>query len=369
MINRDYKNESAWIGLPAVEGFAPSNTSVVVYDDELLFQTRYVSYTKHLASELFNPYGYDCNQNYRFDSPYYESRNYRWGVGQGRFEEVVYPSGEDVMFRGLEDARMVVWNNELYTYGTRCDKAGGDARIVLYTPSGEEVVVRSPFGCAVEKNWMAIPDRPMHFVYGFRDYKVVVVKVCADGSCEVLENDGAVNMDWYTAGDVHFNDIRGGTPLVRIENGYLAVVHRQEWTYGGYCYRHAVVRFDDRLNLVDITRWFQFMHPVCEFCTGMALKDGKVYLTYSVLDCVPMLMEFTLEGLLSLFGNDDFDTDATNVLYWEGVMANLYNGGQVRSAGVLANWFMTLGYDTPDLLAMYQPLLSVEDYMKIKYRK
>lgn len=369
----DYKVECAWIGLPVVEGFAPSNTTVVVHNNELLFQTRYVSYTKHLASEVFNPYGFDMCQNYLFDNPFYESRNFRWG--NGKFNEIVYPTGEEVRFRGLEDARMVVWNGELYTYGVRCDKANGKTRIVIYTPDGREVVAQSPFDCDVEKNWMAVPDRPMTFVYSFKDYRVVVVKVEDDGSCRVVDNNnGNDTSEWLKNYWIHFNDIRGGSPLVKIDDGYLAVVHRQEWINtglgigNGYWYRHAIVRFDNNLNVVDITRWFILSHPLCEFCSGMAVYGDKVYLTYSVLDCIPMIMEFTLDGVMGLFGVED-DREEVDINYWEVVMVNLFNNGHVRSAGVLANWLLTLGFENPLYIDLYRPALGVEEYMKIKYRR
>ena len=363
MILTDYNVEYAVLGLPVVDGFAPSNTTVVVYNNELLFQTRYVSYTKHLASAVFNPYGFDTNQNYIFDKPFYESRNIRWGGGN--FTEIIYPVGDDAYFRGLEDPRMVVWNGELYTYGVRCDKANGNTRIVIYMPDGREVVAQSPFDCDTEKNWMAVPDRPMTFIYGFRDYSTVIVKVEDDGTCSVEISDSD---DWTKENWVHFNDIRGGSQLVKIDDGYLAVVHRQVWENTNYFYRHAIVRFDNNLNIVDMTRWFVLSHPVCEFCSGMAVFGDKVYLTYSVLDCIPMIMELTLDGIMSLFGVED-EREEIYISYWEGAMVRLFNVGHVRSACVLANWFLTLGLENPLFISLYMPMLSTEEYMKIKYRR
>lgn len=352
------------ITLPSVEGYAPSNTSVVNYNDELVFQTRYVSYSKHFTSNRFNPFDLPLNQNYIFNGSCYESRNFRYHGD--KFEEVDYYKNVDYlcMFKGLEDARFVIWDEELYVYGTRCDLIKDRSCIVIYTPEGEEIIAKSPYSRSIEKNWMAIPDKPFTFVYGFIDGDTIIVKVERDGDCRVAYSiDNKNNRDLL-------HGVRGGTPLMKVSDGYIAVVHKQICDNNSYSYRHAFVHFDEELRVKKVSKWFIFINDVCEFCTGLTMKGDKVYITFSILDCVPYLMTVGLEDLMYyIYNRTTKDNEYVfDNKYYIDLIDILQKLRQYKSVSIIANYVLTHNYISA-LLPLYLEEMDLKMFLKIKYLK
>jgi hypothetical protein len=241
------------------------------------------------------------------------------------------------MFKGLEDARFVVWDGELYVYGTRCDLIQDCSSIVIYTPRGEEIIARSPYSHSIEKNWMAIPDKPFTFVYGFIDGCTTVVKVDMYGVCSIEGSIDNKNNKTLLQG------VRGGTPLMEVSDGYIAVVHKQTYDNNKYFYRHAFVHFDEELRVKKVSRWFIFINDVCEFCTGLTMKGGKVYVTFSILDCVPYLMTVGLEDLMYYIYNrtTKYNEYVFDNNYYNYLIDTLQTQRQYKSVAIIANYVLT----------------------------
>jgi hypothetical protein len=79
--------------------------------------------------------------------------------------------------------------------------------------------------------------------------------------------------------------LRGGSQGVRVEGGWLFVVHDVAFPPGGgRLYLHRFVRLDDRLRLVSMTEPFYFERLGIEFCAGLAQVGDKLVASYAVND-------------------------------------------------------------------------------------
>lgn len=161
-------------------------------------------------------------------------------------------------FRGsktyLEDMRLVKWEGEIYGVSStfylnseRWDKMGLEVQKISLA-NGEVYAehvwnnVESGVGGAREKNWMPIPNKPFTFI------------------TQIVDPDGEM--------------LRGNTPLVKVEGGYITITHKVIFEPGKVKeYQNFVVRLDDGLNVVGISKPFKLTHRPIEFITTL-LKNG-----------------------------------------------------------------------------------------------
>jgi hypothetical protein len=79
--------------------------------------------------------------------------------------------------------------------------------------------------------------------------------------------------------------LRGGSQGVRVEGGWIFVVHDVALPPGGgRLYLHRFVRLDDQLRLVSMTEPFYFERLGIEFCAGLAQVGDKLVASYAVND-------------------------------------------------------------------------------------
>ena len=351
--------EDTVLNTPVIEGYVPSNTSVVLYNSELLFQTRYVSYLKHFTSNVFNPYKLSMNQNYIFEKPSYHSRNVRYGGGLEQPQEIYYSEGNPSNFCGFEDARLVVWDDELYTVGARADKIEGKICMSIENRGVEEVLA-SPFNCRVEKNWMPIEGMPQCFVYGFCENGLMLYNKTTDNCTVVPQNTFVLGEMW--------GELRGSTPLISFLNGFLCIVHKQERFNGGYSYKHAFVFLDRDLQIKKISNWFTFHNCVTEFCTGLCIKDDTVYITYSQLDAVPMMLKLPQYIVIRILEGDVIEGYYNEREYYRELYKSLETQGQYRSLSVVSNHLLCLGVWEAKYVNCYMGNnINIDMFLKMKY--
>lgn len=161
----------------------------------------------------------------------------------------------------LEDMRLVKWEGDIYGVSStfylnseRWDKMGLEVqKISLDIDKGEVFAehvwnnVESGVGGEREKNWMPIPNKPFTFI------------------TQIVDPDGEM--------------LRGNTPLVKVDggdisNGYITITHKVIFEPGKVKeYQNFVVRLDDGLNVVGISKPFKLTHHPIEFITTL-LKNG-----------------------------------------------------------------------------------------------
>ena len=274
------------------------NPSVFVEDDKILLNLRHIQYTLY-HSELCNyehQYGplvylnpendvtltttnYFCELNDDLDIIHYAK------VDTSKLD--VRPLWE---FVGLEDARLVKWNDKYYLSGVRRDlDTIGTGRMELseIEITDNEVKEISKFRIPApgdnvsycEKNWMPILDQPFHYVKWTNGTEVVKVDIEKE-TCETV-----VLKDWICAP----KDLRGGSQVIPYKDGYLTLNHetdlyKSEAGRKDATYRHKFTYWDKNWNIQKFSEVFSFLDAKIEFACGMAKYEDDYLLTFGVQD-------------------------------------------------------------------------------------
>jgi hypothetical protein len=209
-------------------------------------------------------------------------------------------------FVGLEDGRLVNWNNEIYLSGVRRDTTtNGQGRMELSKISRKNKVFETerkripappPDTSYCEKNWMPILDQPFTYVKWTNPTEVVKFDM-KTGSCDtVFLSDHK---------PFHTKDLRGGSQVLSLGDKYLAVVHEvdlfnSEAGRKNAVYLHRFVLWDQKFNLIDVSDSFSFMGGKIEFCCGIAEKNENLIITFGFQDNAAFIASFP-KKMLSLF--------------------------------------------------------------------
>jgi FkbM family methyltransferase len=195
---------------------------------------------------------------------------------------------------GFEDARLFAWKGGWWATATVCDfTEDGRREIALLQLDDDGGVVRAealrgPWSVHAQKNWMPIVDAAsdrVKFIYatslngdvGSTTIFDLVVADCGDARPRYSIQPPADAV--YGHGR-----LRGGSQAVRVDEGWLFVVHDVAFPGSGRMYLHRFVLIDDKLELVSMTDPFYFEKLGIEFCAGLALVDGKLVASYAVND-------------------------------------------------------------------------------------
>ena len=212
-------------------------------------------------------------------------------------------------FIGLEDARIVNWDNKYYAIGVRRDTTtNGQGRMEFseLDISGTEVreinrtrIESSNPANYCEKNWMPIKNKPYHFVRWTNPVEIVKVDLENKIAKVVYSNNKRFKLPY---------ELRGGSQLVEwTNNTYLSIVHECDFTqynFNGYknaAYYHRFVVWNKSLTINFITESFNFMSTKIEFCIGLEIVDNNVLITFGYQDnaCyVLKLKKNTLNNIL-----------------------------------------------------------------------
>ena len=202
-------------------------------------------------------------------------------------------------FIGLEDARVIKWDENLYLCGVRRDvKDNGEGRMELSKIEKDDEDnwieverIRMPAASEdayCEKNWMPIVDTPYTWIKWCSPFELCKFDINTK-KLEIIFN--GENLNYCYRGDSH---------VVKINNYY-------------YCFTHFVnlLIFDENTNsrqsryIHYILKFDKDMHyigaygPFCydtrfniEFGCGLAYYNGYCYLTYSENDAISYIVKF-----------------------------------------------------------------------------
>ena len=193
-------------------------------------------------------------------------------------------------FVGLEDCRIVKWDNKLYLCGVRRDtKSNGEGRMELSEIEVSETGVKEisrfripapgPDNSYCEKNWMPILDKPYHFLKWCNPVEVTKADPIQK-TCESAFLGNKIFFDW---------DQRGGGQVVPFEDGYLTLIHETnlQWSEAGRkdgTYRHRLTYWNKNWEPIRRSREFSFLGAKIEFGCGLAKKDNDIYITFGFQD-------------------------------------------------------------------------------------
>ena len=217
--------------------------------------------------------------------------------------EIVDATGETrtaYPVHGFEDARLFAWRGTWWATATVCDfteegrreivllQIGDDGRIARVDP------MRGPWSVHAQKNWMPLIDGDVaQFLYATHPTTVLDLVDADDRDVKRLawfameHGRYAVGApaDWQPSLFAQHGRLRGGSQGVRVEGGWIFVVHDVAFPGGsGRIYLHRFVMLDDQHRLVSMTDPFYFEQLGIEFCAGLAQVGDALVASYAVND-------------------------------------------------------------------------------------
>lgn len=218
-------------------------------------------------------------------------------------------------FHGLEDARIVKWDNKFYLTGVRRDNnTVGSGRMELseIIISDQKVEEISRFRVPIpgegenstsycEKNWMPVLDKPYHYVKWSNPTHVVRYDI-KTGKTYTVAHTNHTDLSY---------DLRGGSQVIPYKGGYLGLNHIT-YLFGTIAgrrdgkYRHQFTFWDKDWNVVKRSSIFSFLSAKVEFTCGMVEYGDSYLITFGYMDNAAYILKapkFALEEFINETSN------------------------------------------------------------------
>lgn len=183
---------------------------------------------------------------------------------------------------GFEDARLFAWRGAWWATATVCDFTEDGRREIALLQIGPDGAVvhaeplRGPWSEHAQKNWMPFVEGDvLRFIYATQPTTTFELHADDDQHHKILHATNA---------DLGHGRLRGGSQGVRVDGGWLFLVHDVAFPGSGRIYIHRFVLLDDERRLVSMTEPFYFERLGIEFCAGLAQVGDKLVASYAVND-------------------------------------------------------------------------------------
>lgn len=296
---------------------ASANVSCLSIDGKLLVNIRNLNYVLYHAekvknSHAFGPLAYlhpEADQTlttYNYLCQLDDDFNiFAWACVDTS-ELDVPPKWE---FVGLEDVRLIWWDDRLWQCGVRRDTTpNGVGRMELVEIQAEGAKVKevsrermpapAPDSSYCEKNWMPITDMPYHWVKWTNSTEVVKYDRNTKTTTTVVGKDFK---------DIGTRDLRGGSQVIPYKNHRICITHEVDlyWSEAGRKdadYWHRVIVWDKDWNIVHASEPFTFMNGKIEFCVGLTIHNGEFVCTFGYQDNAAYLARIPTQLMDELTG-------------------------------------------------------------------
>jgi GR25 family glycosyltransferase involved in LPS biosynthesis len=209
-------------------------------------------------------------------------------------------------FIGLEDGRLVRWDDKLYLCGVRRDtKTNGEGRMELSELKKHKEVKRSRIeppndpNSYCEKNWMPIIDMPYHFVKWTNPTEVVKVNPETNTSETIILKEGVGE----------FQNLRGGSQIIPYGDDRICIIHevdlwKNKLEQRDAKYTHRLVIWDKDWNIKHTSEPFSFMGGEIEFCCGLAKYQDNLLITFGFQDNAAYILKMPITFLDNFIRNN-----------------------------------------------------------------
>lgn len=209
-------------------------------------------------------------------------------------------------FIGLEDGRLVKWDNKLFLIGVRRDTTtNGEGRMEFSEIENNKEIKRTRIQhlpttgySYCEKNWMPILDMPYCFVKWTNPTEVVKANLEKNSAEQVFLGHNIVKLP---------RDIRGGSQVIPYKGFRIAIIHEVELykSEGGFKdaqYYHRFIVWDKNWNIVKTSEDFKFFTSNIEFACGIVEHEGNILVTVGLQDSSAYLIRIPEEYFDELIG-------------------------------------------------------------------
>jgi hypothetical protein len=288
-----------------LKGPSLTNPSIYLDGDRILVNLRNINYTLYHSEKKkyehpWGPLVYIHPENdwklrtKNIMCEYDENMQLKW---YHHIDTSDFPDKELWDFVGLEDSRIVRWDEKLYICGVRRDlDTVGTGRMELseleigdgYVKeiSQYRIPIPGENDSYCEKNWMPIVDMPYHFVKWTNGTEVVRYNI------ENNTTDQVALKHWKDLGCI---DLRGGSQVLPFGEGHMALCHetyltRSEQDRKDGIYRHRFIVWDKNWNIVQVSPQFSFLEGEIEFAVGMTEYKDDYLITFGFQDNASYLL-------------------------------------------------------------------------------
>ena len=222
-----------------------------------------------------------------------------------------------VSFKGLEDIRLIHWNDKLYGIGFRPDIIEGQVIPQLIEYNDDLTINRSwviNTHKNMEKNWQPIEDIPFTFMYDPDRSETITLNI--NELKEADNNTKPTIINELNPPDFSFN-LCGSSQLIKYRDGYISLCHTSHrWRSTDekihWQYNHYFVRYDKDLNKIWVSQPFKFVNECMEFCCGMTILNDTVYISFSMYDGINHILSYSMEGFNRLLETLENNPDELN---------------------------------------------------------
>jgi hypothetical protein len=224
---------------------------------------------------------------------------------------------------GLEDLRLLFWHGNLWVLGSALEwkfiwsgrmwtHEFAASRMFLSrienTRLTDSVVFESRANQIVEKNWIAAVD----------DREALVILPClgADGRILIPSPDYLTRAEYLGTQFRWSGGWSGSSPLLKIGNQYIAVIHKRTTRHGIYEYSHMFIQTDMDFNVQKRSDMFTFENNPVEYSAGLTLGKDKrsICISYGMMDNTAVVLECRLDNVLGLINVDIHSYSELNAL-------------------------------------------------------
>lgn len=319
VINNGGKLKPLIIPPSYTNGTGLMNPSVLIYEDKLLVNIRHINYTLYHSEKdkfhhQYGPLQYLHPENDSTLTTY----NYLCQLNDNLTIQTVNKIDTSLLdvkplwhFIGLEDARLINWNNKLFACGVRRDTTtNGQGRMELSELCINDKTVSEISRTRIptpnnndsycEKNWMPILNKPYHWVKWTNPTQIVKY-IPETKNTVTIHEDAEKTIK-------HIPDLRGGSQVLKYNENRISIVHNTllfNSTLGrkNGIYRHRFVIWDDNWNIKQITNSFSFMNAKIEFCCGAAFYKNTLLITFGFQDNCAYILEIPITLLDTILEN------------------------------------------------------------------
>lgn len=283
------------------------NPSVYIDGDQILVNIRHVGYNFYNSEfgKKFESRWGPLTYMHPEDDPYLRTDNFLCKLDQdlnitqlNKVDTTRLDQPPIWDFVGLEDARVVRWDEKLYLIGVRRDTTTeGQGRMEFtevkeYDQEVKEISrtrIQAPndFDSYCEKNWMPIIDMPFHMVKWSNPTEVVKIDLATNSSKTIARSETALE---------GIRDLRGGSQVIPWGENYIAVTHEVDlWNNepgnkdGRYLHRFVI--WDKNWKIIKTSSDFNFLDGSVEFSCGLAQYRDKVLITFGYHDNAAYILE------------------------------------------------------------------------------
>jgi len=294
-----------------------NNPSVLILGDKILLNIRNVNYTLyHSELDRFEHIWGPLTYVHPEDDMHLRTWNYIAELDENlnithysKIDTSKFPDQELWEFVGLEDGRLVNWEDKIYLCGVRRDTTpNGVGRMELCELEFDEYTVKEisryripgppPDDEYCMKNCTPIEGKPFHLIKWTNP--TCILKFDPNGGeSSVYETTS------YIPG---FNDMRGGSQVIKYKDGYLTIIHETD-LYNSVqgrkngTYRHRFVYWNHDFTEQKFSKLFSFLNMKIEFCCGLAKYKDSYLITFGASDNAAYILKIS-ESFLEDFLND-----------------------------------------------------------------